>query len=168
MPLNFPSVLAELNLLSILSLLNFASGYRVPLHAETGRGAWDCMRAFVFSLYLTSSVGEGDLLSSKGMRSISDAKVADLMRVNIHVERRHETLPFVTVGELGGPMYELVKLIRGILNETGEVIDNLGYPDLGSFVLEALKEASSKEDVDAQTEVVLERVSPSYSNRLQV
>ncbi|KAF7362057.1 Queuosine salvage protein [Mycena venus] len=33
MPLNFPSPGAELNLLSILSLLNFGSGYRAPLHA---------------------------------------------------------------------------------------------------------------------------------------
>jgi len=158
MPLNFPSVLAELNLLSILSLLNFASGYRLPLHVETGRGAWDSIRAFVFSLYLTSSVGEGDLLSAKGMCAIGDAKVAELMRVNIHIERPHESLPFVTVGELGGPLYELVKLITGILNETGEILDNLGYPDLGSFVLEALKEASTEGNADAEAEVVLERL----------
>jgi len=161
-PLKFPSVLAELNLLSILSLLNFASGYRVPLHAETGRGAWDSIRAFVFSLYLSSSVGNDDLFSAKGMQAIDDAKVAELMRVNVHVERPHETIPGVTVGELGGPMHELVKLIVGTLNEAGEALDNMGYPDLGSFVVEALKEgekARSDSNVDAQIDVLLERVS---------
>lgn len=162
LPLNFSSPLAELNLLSILSLLNFGSGYRVPLHQETGRGAWDSIRAFVFSLYLTSSVaGEGDLLSAKGMENIDSGKVAELMRVNIHVERPHETIPGLTIGELGGPLYELVTLITKTLNETGNVLVRMGYPDLGSFVIEALKEgnkAKSDCSVDAQIDVVLERV----------
>ncbi|KAJ7928968.1 hypothetical protein B0H13DRAFT_854353 [Mycena leptocephala] len=95
MPLNFPSPGAELNLLSILSLLNFGSGYRGPLHAETEHGAWDCMRAFVFSLYITSSADEEDLLSARGKQNISETRVAELMRVNVHTERPHETLQHV-------------------------------------------------------------------------
>lgn len=163
LPLKFSSALDELNLLSILSLLNFASGYRVPLHAETGRGAWDNIRAFAFSLYLSSSVGEGDLLSARGMKVIGEGKVAELMRVNVHLERPHESIPGVTVGELGGPMHELVKLVTGILQETGKVLVDLGYPDLGSFVAEALKEGESErtrngDDPNVQVEVVLERV----------
>ncbi|KAJ6603102.1 hypothetical protein B0H10DRAFT_2079353 [Mycena sp. CBHHK59/15] len=165
MPLNFPSAGAELNLLSILSLLNFGSGYRGPLHAETGHGAWDCMRAFVFSLYITSSVDEDDLLSAKGLKNISEGKVAELMRVNIHVEKPHETLEHVIIGELRGPMYDLVRLVSKILNETGEILDNMGYHDLGMFVLEALKEgqkACSDADDHADVEVVLERLVRAF------
>ncbi|KAJ7039243.1 hypothetical protein C8F04DRAFT_1320585 [Mycena alexandri] len=136
MPLNFPSAGAELNLLSILSLLNFGSGYRAPLHAETGHGAWDCMRAFVFSLYITSSADEHDLLSARGIQNISEAKVAELMRVNVHTEKPHETLEHVTIGELRGPMYDLVKLVTGVLNET----DGNDHADV-ELVLERLVRA---------------------------
>jgi hypothetical protein len=146
----------------VLSLLNFASGYRVQLHTETGYGAWDNIRLLIFSLFLTSFIGgEGDLLSAHGMQSIDEQKVAEFMRVSLHVERPHESIPGVTVGELGGPMHDLVKLITGTLNDTGSVLVKSGYPDLGSFVIEALQEgekAKSEDKVGADVDVVLERV----------
>ncbi|EGN99520.1 hypothetical protein SERLA73DRAFT_179571 [Serpula lacrymans var. lacrymans S7.3] len=147
-PLNFPSILSELNFLSIVCLLNFASGYRVPLHLQTGRGAWDNIRAFSFSLYLTSSTGEGDLLSARGMQNIGEQKVAELMGVNVHVERPHDEIPGVTVGELRGPIYDLVKLVSATLTETGQVLQENGYTDLGSFVLEALKDGEVSQRVN--------------------
>ena len=137
-PLKFPSVLSELNFLSVLCLLNFASGYRVPLHEQTGRGAWDNIRALAFGMYLSSATGQGDLLSAKGMRTVTPQQIAELMSVKIYVERSHETLSGVTVGELGGPVYDLVKLISTTLNETGEILERSGMPDLGSFVLRSL------------------------------
>jgi hypothetical protein len=161
LPLKFASPLDELNFLAILSLLNFGSGYRLPLHAGTGRGAWDSIRAFVFSLYLTSSSNGADLLSAKAMQTIEAASVAELMRLNVHVERPHESIAGVTIGELGGPLYEFVKLITATLNETGERLVEMDYPSLGSFVAEALKEsakAKSNSDNNTMLEVVLERV----------
>ncbi|KAJ7128877.1 hypothetical protein C8R43DRAFT_1026212 [Mycena crocata] len=165
MPLNFPSAGAELNLLSILSLLNFGSGYRGPLHAETGHGAWDCMRAFAFSMYITSSADEDVLLSARGMHKISEAKVAELMRVNVHTEKPHETLQHVIIGELRGPMYDLVKLVTHVLNETGEILVNMGYPDLGMFVAEALKDgkkARTDRNNHADVEFILERLVRAF------
>lgn len=156
-PLKFPSLLSELNFLSVLSLLNFASGYRVPLHEQTGRGAWDNIRAFTFSLYLSSATGQGDLLSAKGMKTMSEQQVAQHMGVTIHIERPHEKIPGVTVGELGGPIYELVKLISSTLTETGQILDASGYSDLGGFVLESLKEGA-KADPSASLGIVLERL----------
>ncbi|KAK0241969.1 hypothetical protein EDD85DRAFT_820970 [Armillaria nabsnona] len=143
MPLNFSSPLAELNVLAILSLLNFGSGYRVPLHEATGRGAWDSIRALVLSMYITD---EG-LLTARGMQSADVGKVAELMRVNIYVEKPHESIPGVTVGELGGPMYELTTLITGVLNETGDILVGAGYPDLGTFVAQALELANDAEAI---------------------
>jgi len=163
-PLKFPSVLSELNFISTLGILNFGSGYRVPLHTATGRGAWDSIRALVFSLYLTSSVDNDDFLSARGMQGIEDHKVAELMGVSMHMERRHEGLgPGVTIGELGGPIHDLVKLIAGTLNETGQVLVDMGYPNLGSFVVEALRDADkigSKDNTSAHADFVLERVGP--------
>ena len=161
LPLNFDSVAQELNVLSVLSLLNFASGYRVPLHRATGRGAFDNIRAFVFAAFISSAgAGTSDHFFASGMREISAAPVADLMRVtgSIHVERPHEQIPGVTVGELAGPVWELVQIVARTLNETGEALVNGGYPDLGAFVLEALKEGEKAKAVGGdECEVVLER-----------
>lgn len=166
MPLNFPSVLAEINLLSLLSLLNFASGYRVPLHEATGRGAFDNIRAFVFSLYISSSVGgEGDLLSASGMQSITEGKVAELMNVadKVHVDKP-SSVPGVTLSELGGPVWEVVQLVTRVLKETGDMLVRGGYQDLGAFVLEALKEGDKVRrknepgKVDPECDVIIERV----------
>ena len=83
------------------------------------------------------------------------------MRVTdaIHVERPHEKIPGVTVGELGGPVWEIVQIIAKTLNETGEALTNGGYPDLGSFVLEALGEGEKARKAGGdECEVFLERV----------
>ncbi|CAL1708253.1 unnamed protein product [Somion occarium] len=163
LPLKFPSVITELNLLCTISLLNFASGYRVPLHEATGRGAFDSIRAVVFSMYISADI-EGDLLSAQGMQSIKAGKVAELMSVadKIYQERPHETIPAVMVGELAGPIWEVVQLVTNVLNETGSVLVKGGYPNLGAFVLEALKEGDKvKErdsDVDPECDVILERL----------
>ncbi|KAI0066154.1 hypothetical protein BV25DRAFT_1821040 [Artomyces pyxidatus] len=162
LPLNFPSPLSELNLLSLLSLLNIASGYRIPLHQQTGRGAWDSIRAFVFGLYLTSSTGDvDDLLSAKGMMNIGDSKIAELLGVSLHTERPHETISGVTVGEVGGPGWELTQLLKRLMNETGAMLLNGGYKDLGGFVVEALQEGDKvarQKGEEAAAEVVLERL----------
>lgn len=168
LPLKFSSIIDELNFISVLSLLNFASGYRVPLHSQTGRGAWDSIRALAFSLYITST-SEGDLLSARGMRTISAAKIAEFMGINLHVERPHATISGVTVGELGGPLYELTALIVSVLNETGEILENGGYSNLGSFVLEALQQSGkikNPADKSAALEIVLEKVRKSFYYRI--
>ena len=169
LPLSFPSVVAELNVLSLLSILNFASGYRVPLHEATGRGAFDTIRAFVLSLYLSSSGGEGDLLSAKGMQSVEAGQVAELMGVanKVHVEKSHSRIPGVVVGELGGPVWEVVEMVTRVMQETGDVLVKGGYPDLGTFVLEALREGekvkakSAGNNAELACDVVVERVRTS-------
>ncbi|PIL34033.1 hypothetical protein GSI_03742 [Ganoderma sinense ZZ0214-1] len=161
MPLNFSSAKEELTVLSVLSLLNIASGYRVPLHIATGRGAFDNIRAFIFAAYITSSTGAEDYFSARGMKDVTPTAVADLMRVthSIHVERPHEKIPGVTVGELGGPVWEIVQIIAKTLNETGEALISGGYPDLGSFVLEALTEGEKAKNAGGdECEIVVERL----------
>ncbi|CAA7259246.1 unnamed protein product [Cyclocybe aegerita] len=164
LPLKFSSHLDELNFFSVLSLLNFGSGYRVPLHTASGRGAWDSVRALTFSLYLTSTTGDGDLLSSKGLQTIGVAKVAELLGVSLHVEKPHDKLPGVVVGELGGPLYEFVRLVVSTLNKTGEMLENLGYVNLGAFIAEALREAGTVQgrSDDAAIEVILERIVRAF------
>jgi hypothetical protein len=159
-PFKFPSHLAELNFISVLSILNFLSGYRVPLHTLTGRGAYDTIRAFMFGLHLTSS-NETDWLSARGMAQIDVQTVAELMNIKVHEEKPHPKLPGVTIGELGGAGYEIVQLVTGVMNETGSILVQSGYPSLGAFVLEALQEGEKVRATggpEVELNVVVERV----------
>lgn len=108
-------------------------------------------------MYISSSAEDVDYLGAAGMRGVSAQAVAELMGVEgkINVERAHETIRGLVVGERGGPVWELVQLVTRVLNETGEVLVRGGYPDLGAFVLEALREAR---DAEGGCDVVLERV----------
>jgi hypothetical protein len=167
-PLKFKNAHDELNFISVLSVLNFCSGYRATLHALTGRGAFDSIRALVFGLYLSSADGP-DLLSASSLKEIGEDKVAELMNINVLVERPHETLHGVTVGERGGRGYEVVKLVTGAMNSTGDALVNGGYPDLGAFVIEAFREgerARNADDPDAELNIIVERVSETSSPRL--
>jgi len=116
----------------------------------------------VLSLYLTSSVGgEGDLLCARGMKFIAIDRIAELMGVSIHVEKPHDTIPGLTIGVLGGPLYDFVTLVTAAMNDTGRVLVDLGYPSLGAFVLEALRGSSAVME-NSGTDFILERVSIVY------
>lgn len=157
MPLQFQTLESEVNLISLLSILNFGHGYRLPLKRATGRGAYDTIRALIFGLYLAST-DEDNLMSAKGLKSLSKAKVAELAQLanHIHVEKAHPTIPGLTIGELGGPLYELVELITNVLNETGTILVQDRYDSLGTFVIEALHKADQNGIADA--EVVLDEL----------
>ncbi|KAG9078289.1 hypothetical protein FS749_009729, partial [Ceratobasidium sp. UAMH 11750] len=137
-PLAFPSIKAELNFLGTLALLNFASGYRAPLHAATGRGAYDTIRILVMGMYIDSDSG---LMSAQGWDRLTTTQIASLMNLSLHEEKPHPTIPGLVIGELGGPLNELVGLIVTTLKEAGQVLIKGGYDDLGAFVVEALEEA---------------------------
>lgn len=157
-PLAFPSLKSELNFLGTLALLNFASGYRAPLHAATGRGAYDNIRLLVMGMYIDSDSG---LMSARGWSQITDVQVAGLLNISLHQERPHETIPGLIVGERGGPLSELVELIVKTLKETGEVLVKGGYDDLGAFVAEALEEgkkAGAAGGMGPSADAVLERL----------
>lgn len=157
-PLAFPSVKSELNFLGTLALLNFASGYRAPLHAATGRGAYDTIRTLVMGMYIDSDSG---LMSARGWEQITTAQIASLMNISLHQEKAHPTIPGLVVGELGGPLNELVGLIKDALKGTGQVLIQGGYDDLGAFIAEALEEsrkAGASQGTGPLPDVILERL----------
>ena len=146
LPLKFASPVDELNVLSVIALLRFRSGFDVPLREQTRYGAENAAKALVFSLYISSNTTEGDLLSAQGLSSIEEPKVAELMGVNLMVEKPHPTITGVTVGELGGPLKPYIELVTQTLNDTGRMLVAAGYPNLGFLVAETLKIANG--DVD--------------------
>ncbi|KAJ3539263.1 hypothetical protein NMY22_g4810 [Coprinellus aureogranulatus] len=160
LPLNYASVLDELNVLSILAVLNFGSSYDAPLREKTGHGASNAIRALIFSMYITSTSSESDYLSAQGLKSISTATVAEMIGVDLHIEKAHPSLHGVTVGELGGPLYEYVKRVSETLNQTGQVLLDSGYPNLGFLVLEALRGGVERSGLSttARTEAVVDKL----------
>jgi len=100
------------------------------------------------------------------MKAIDESQISELLGVKIHRERAHKSIAGLTVGELGGQGWELVQLIKQLMNETGTILVDNGYVDLGSFVAEALQEgqrAAQSAGDEAAAETVLERVSSVLS-----
>ncbi|GAA5893153.1 hypothetical protein JCM6882_003899 [Rhodosporidiobolus microsporus] len=145
LPLRFDSAEDELNLLSTLALLNFLSGYRLALHRLTGgRGAYSFILSLVLSAYLSSnSIGSDEpasILTAAGMRAATPASLAGLARIKTHVEKPHPTLgPAVTVGEKDDEAWEVLELLVGVLNQTGEVLKLLGKDSLGEWIAGELR-----------------------------
>ncbi|KAH6914105.1 hypothetical protein BKA70DRAFT_1260467 [Coprinopsis sp. MPI-PUGE-AT-0042] len=165
LPLKFASALDELNVLSVIALLHFGSSFDYPLRNQTKYGAANAIKALVFSMYISSNTTEGDLLSAQGMSSIEEAKVAELMGVNVMVEKPHPTLVGVTIGELGGPLKRYVELVTRSINATGEMLMAAGYPNLGSLVAESLKAADGSADVFMEK---LTRAVPAFKDSYMV
>ncbi|EPQ28500.1 uncharacterized protein PFL1_03803 [Pseudozyma flocculosa PF-1] len=147
-PLQFPNLTAEVNFLAILSLLNTLSGYRSAFHSATGSGAYQNVQRLLFGLYLTggddaasTAVSGSSHLTAQGLANLSAGTVAELLGVSLHEEKKHDKIEAITVGIRGGPMNEAVELVVGLCNDTGKRLLDAGYPSLGAFVIEALKDA---------------------------
>ena len=133
LPLKFNNLLQEVNLIALLELLNFASGYRVELKRLTGRGAFDTIRALVMALHISQSD-----LSAKALENVTAEVIASMAQLPITEEVSHSTLEGVTVGQktkLAG----MVERIARVLRETGEVLRRGGYLNLGTFIIECAK-----------------------------
>ncbi|GAA6063306.1 hypothetical protein JCM10212_006716 [Sporobolomyces blumeae] len=139
LPLRFDSPRDELNLLSVLALLNFLSGYRAALHRLTGRGAYSTILSLILSAYLSDADSASSILSTKGMKSCTVASLASLAQISTHSESDHPTLgSAVKVGTKDDEAFELLGLVEGVLHETGETLDALGMADLGTWVEQEL------------------------------
>lgn len=148
-PLRFPTVVGELNFFGILALLNAFSGYRTPFHKATGIGAYQNVIRFLIGLYISSSEAEdrsigSAALTAKGMQSLTEAKVVELLGVSIHQEKQHDSLPGVTVGVRGGDMFDCVQLIRTTMNNVGSTLVEMGFNSFGDYLVRILKHATQE------------------------
>lgn len=127
-------------LYSILTILNFLSAYRIQLHKRTGQGAYDTIRRFVMSCYLAQVQGElENPLSASGMAHLSEHITAEFLRLPLMSEKDHPTLP-MKIGEPDKEAKEIVQLVTGVMNETGEILLKLGKPNLGAWVVDTLNQ----------------------------
>lgn len=126
-------MLQEVNLLALLELLNFCSGYRVELKRLTGRGAFDTIRALVFSLHISQTD-----LSSAGLEDITAHDIANMAQLPVSEDIDHPTLQGVQIGR-PTKLAKMAEDIAHVLSSTGQVLRRGGMQSLGAFVIDCAK-----------------------------
>jgi hypothetical protein len=135
LPLKFDTFLQEVNLIAILALLNFGSGYRVELKRLTGRGAFDTIRALVLSFHISQTD-----LSARGLSGMTAHDIATLAQIPVSEEIPHPTIQGLQIGK-SNQLARMAEEIAGVLRETGDVLVKGGYQTLGAFIIECAKRA---------------------------
>ncbi|ORX45253.1 hypothetical protein DM01DRAFT_1328524 [Hesseltinella vesiculosa] len=158
MPVKFSTLAEEINFVCVIDLLNFGSGYRVPLHELTGRGAFDTIRFGVMSFHIG-----GTPMDAKTFKDITLWEVASTFQIPVTQEVDHETLQFVkTVVQT--PLKPFAEGIQQVLNSTGEFLVDHGYKDLAAFVLDLTRPEANKEPRASQLVEQLVRALPGLQD----
>ncbi|RCI02226.1 hypothetical protein CU098_012036, partial [Rhizopus stolonifer] len=133
MPLRFEKVEDEINFVTFIDLLNFGSGYRVPLHELAGRGAFDTIRFGAMSFHIG-----GKPMDAETFKNISIFEVSEIFQLPIDREVRHETLDFVTMTEPTA-LKPFAAGLTTVLNTTGDYLKAHNYKDLADFIMNHVK-----------------------------
>ncbi|KAG0173758.1 hypothetical protein DFQ28_011251 [Apophysomyces sp. BC1034] len=133
MPVKFETVADEINFIALIDLLNFGSGYRIPLHQLAQRGAFDTIRFGAMSFHIG-----GTPLTAETFKSITAFEVSETFQFPIDREVHPPNMPFVTMTE-PTELKPLADGIASVLNSTGEFLHKHNYKDLASFILDVTK-----------------------------
>ena len=136
MPLKFDNLIQEVNLIALIQLLNFGSGYRVELKRLTNRGAFDTIRALVISFHISQMD-----LSAKGLERVTIDEIANMAQLPLTEDVNHPDLEGVQIGQRT-KLARMVEAIVQVLNNTGEILKLGGYQSLGTFVIDCAKKSN--------------------------
>jgi len=143
-PLRFSDAEDELNFIAVVDLLNFASGFRKPLHALCGRGAYETICYGCLSLKLS-----GVEMDAQFMRSVMLTDIAQHFNLPLRMEQP------LNLGQNGSstgsavttlvdtPLRPLANMIAKVLNETGKILQEKECKNLAEFVLRTLSSTST-------------------------
>lgn len=81
-------------------------------------------------------------LSAQGMARLDINVVSDFLRLPLMTEKDHPTLP-VKIGEPDAEAREIVQLVQGVMNQTGEILLKQGKKTLGQWVADTLNETKA-------------------------
>lgn len=142
LPLAYPSLHAELNVICHLCFLNSLSGYRQAFHEYTGQGAHKNIVQIVLACYLSDPAGDSNApLSANTLIALNPIVLLDILRLDTHTESKHPYLPATILGERRrDELYEALEVLCLAANDTGKRLLEMKCPDLGSFVERSLKE----------------------------
>ncbi|KAJ1969668.1 hypothetical protein IWQ62_000476 [Dispira parvispora] len=130
-PLKFDTVEDEVNLVAILDLLNFGSGYRQELHAACDRGAAQTIIYGCMGLHISQTP-----VDAQGLQKLTLGDVSGYFGIPLlGTEEAHPSLPGVTISQ-PSVLRNFAEALTKVLNETGEILQAKGYRSLGHFILD--------------------------------
>ena len=134
-PLRFETLEQEVNILSMIDILNTGHGFRKELHEDSDRGAFETIVFGIMSFHISSSPTNAEALSK-----ITGWEVGEhfgiTMQKDAPSELAHVTLSKPSVAS------KLAGQIQGVLNETGKILKKEKFETLGAFVIDAAKKAN--------------------------
>ncbi|KAF9173879.1 hypothetical protein BGX21_011438 [Mortierella sp. AD011] len=133
-PLRFESLEQEVNILSLIDILNTGHGFRKELHEDSDRGAFETIIFGVMSFHISSAPTDAEGLSKLTAWEVG-SHFGITMQKDVPSELEHVTISKPSVA------FKLAGQIQGVLNETGNVLKQKGFTTLGAFVIDAAKKA---------------------------
>eukprot|EP00884_Botryococcus_braunii_P019215 jgi/Botrbrau1/5978/Bobra.104_1s0009.1 len=131
LPVNFADLQSEVNLLALLHLLDFGSGYDDLLQSNIQRDAHETMQFGVLGMAIS-----GKRLDAVFLKCFSNFAVSNFFSFSSH-EDQPSPIPGVQISR-PGPLAGLATQLREVMNETGRILEEGGQADLASLVLEIL------------------------------
>lgn len=126
LPLRFRSVDEELNSWFLLQLMNIGSGFRDPLKASTGAGAWDTMLRGLLGMHISGVKINADLLNRVDINSIESW-------FGFPVSVEVEIMPAVRQTK-PGPLRPLAEHLIRLMTEAGHALRSRAFDDFASFL----------------------------------
>ena len=124
-PMAFADEAAEVNYHVTLHLFNFGHGYRHPLHAARGAGAWQTMKRGLEAWHRAVALG---VITADALSGLTRGQVIRFFDLGIrdgHGRPTSDTSP---------DLEPLAALILGVAHDTGRRLRDLGLGDFASFV----------------------------------
>ncbi|KAG0215132.1 hypothetical protein BGX28_000837 [Mortierella sp. GBA30] len=134
-PLRFESLEQEVNILSLIDILNTGHGFRKELHEDSDRGAFETIVFGIMSFHISSTPTTADALSKLTGWEVG-SHFGITMQKDVPSELAHVTISKPSVAS------KLAGQIQGVLNETGRILKEQGFETLGGFVIDAAKKAN--------------------------
>lgn len=168
LPLSYPSLHAEINVLANLCLLNSLSGYRLAFHNALGQGAHKTIVQIVMSLYISDPCGHNEMpLSAETLTHLNPMLLLERLGLPTHVEEQHEELPGMTIGKRRrDDIFEALDTLCRAANETGRRLEEMNCPDLGTFIEQLLQQSLGKGNDDERASLFVSKVSVTLCDLL--
>ncbi|KAG0264926.1 hypothetical protein BG011_005848 [Mortierella polycephala] len=143
-PLRFESLEQEINILSLIDILNTGHGFRKELHEDSDRGAFETIVFGVMSFHISSTA-----IDAEGLAKLTGWEVGThfgiTMQKDVPSELEHVTMSKPSVAS------KLAGQIQGVLNETGRILKEKKFDTLGAFVIDAAKAANGSAERFSET-----------------
>ncbi|KAJ1860304.1 hypothetical protein LPJ73_001430 [Coemansia sp. RSA 2703] len=139
LPLVFDNVAQEMNLIALVDLLQFGSGYRDELHKYCDRGASDTINFGCISLHISQTP-----IDAEGLQSLTLGDVSQHFGIPLFGDERpmQKGNTAVMISE-ASELRPLAEIILGTLHDTGRRLKQAGFVSLADFIIKVCAEQAT-------------------------